>query len=44
MVLVALLGLLAVFSIISIVMGADETPRPTEPRDNPLLWAMLGRR
>ena len=44
MVLVAVLGLLAVFSIISIVMSAEGSSRPTEPLDNPLLWATLGRR
>ena len=45
MVLVAVLGLLAVFSIISIVMSPEhEAPRPTEALDNPYLWALLGRR
>ena len=45
MVLVAVLGLLAVFSIISIAMSAEhDAPRPTEPLDDPYLWAILGRR
>ena len=45
MVLVAVLGLLAVFSIISIAMSSEhESPRPTEPLDDPYLWAILGRR
>ena len=45
MVLVAVLGLLAVFSIISIVMSSEqEASRPTEPLDDPLLWVTLGRR
>jgi hypothetical protein len=45
MAIVAVLGLLAVFSIISIVMSGHEDPyRPTEPTDSPLLWATFGRR
>jgi len=45
MVLVAVLGLLAVFSIISIAMSPEhDAPRPTEALDNPYLWALLGRR
>ena len=44
MAIVAVLGLLAVFSIISIVMSGEEPPRPNEPLENPLLWSMLGRR
>ena len=44
MAIVAVLGLLAVFSIISIVMSAEDSSRPTEPVDNALLWATLGRR
>ena len=45
MVLVAAFVLLALFSIISIVMSAEERAHPTDgQRDNPLLWATLGRR
>ena len=44
MVIVVVFALLALFSIVSIVMSAGETERPTDPRDNPLLWATLGRR
>jgi len=43
MVLVSAFALLALFSIISIVMSAED-PARSEPRDNPLLWATLGRR
>jgi hypothetical protein len=44
MVIVVVFALLALFSIVSIVMSAGESDRPTDPRDNPLLWATLGRR
>ena len=44
MVIVALFALLALFSIVSIVMSAGDTERHEDPRDNPLLWATLGRR
>jgi hypothetical protein len=45
MAIVAVIGLLAVFSIISIVLSGKEDPsRPTEPLDNPFLWVTLGRR
>ena len=44
MVIVTVFALLALFSIISIVMSAGDADRPAEPRDNPLLWATLGRR
>src|SRR3954454_4410418 len=44
MAIVAVLGPLAVFSIISIVLSGEEPSRPNEPLDNPLLWSMLGRR
>ena len=44
MVIVAAFALLVLFSIISIVMSAGDTERSTDPRDNPLLWATLGRR
>ena len=40
----AVLGLLALFSIISIVMSAEDPARPSGPLDDPLLWAALGRR
>lgn len=43
MVLAAVFTLLALFSIISIVMSAED-PAHRDPRDNPLLWATLGRR
>jgi hypothetical protein len=44
MVLVVIFALLALFSIISIVMSAGESGRASDPRENPLLWATLGRR
>ncbi len=44
MVLVAVFTLLALFSIISIVMSAEEGGRQADPRDNPVLWATFGRR
>ena len=44
MIIAVVFGLLALFSIISIVMSAEDSSRPTEPLDNPLLWATLGRR
>jgi hypothetical protein len=37
-------SLLALFSIISIVMSAEDPGRSSDPRDNPVLWSMLGRR
>jgi hypothetical protein len=44
MVIVTVFALLALFSIVSIVMSAGDTDRMSDPRDNPLLWATLGRR
>ncbi|HEU0244490.1 MAG TPA: hypothetical protein VFQ75_11325 [Candidatus Limnocylindrales bacterium] len=44
MAIVVVFALLALFSIISIVMSAGESDRPSDPRENPLLWATLGRR
>ena len=43
MIIVALFGFLAVFSLISILLSAEDTERIADPRDNPLLWVMLGR-
>jgi hypothetical protein len=43
MVIVAVFALLALFSIIAIVTSAEEPGRQADPRDNPLLWAMLRR-
>jgi hypothetical protein len=36
--------LLALFSLISILMSADDPQRSNDPRDNPALWSALGRR
>jgi len=45
MVFAAVLGLLAVFSIISIVTSTErDASRPTDPMDDPFLWIALGRR
>ena len=44
MVIVAVFMLLALFSIISIVASAEEPRDYGTPQDNPVLWAMLGRR
>jgi len=45
MAVLAVIGLLAVFAIISIVMSAEEDPsRPSESPDTLILWATLGRR
>ena len=48
MVVIAVFALLVLFSIVSIVMSAGDTERSStdspENRENPLLWATLGRR
>jgi hypothetical protein len=44
MVVAAVFTLLALFSIVSIVMSAEDTGRSSDPRDNPLVWSALGRR
>ena len=43
MVIVAVIGLLALFSIISIVTSAGDQGTSTDPRDNPLLWTLARR-
>ena len=45
MVLVAAIVLLALFSIVSIVMSAEDRTHPNDfQSEDPLLWATLGRR
>ena len=44
MIIVTVFALLALFSIVSIVMSAGESDPGADPRENPLLWATLGRR
>jgi hypothetical protein len=44
MVIVAVFVLLALFSIVSIVMSADEPRDYRDPREDPILWATLGHR
>jgi hypothetical protein len=41
MVIVTVFALLALFSIISIVMSAEEPRLPSDPRNNPFYWATL---
>lgn len=43
MVLVTVFALLALFSIISIVMSAEDPQRSSDPRDDPLFWTTLVR-
>ncbi len=43
MVIVAVFALLALFSMISIVLSAEEPRGYNDPHDNPFLWAALGR-
>jgi hypothetical protein len=43
MVIVAVFGLLALFSMISIVLSAEEPRGYNDPHDNPFLWAALSR-
>lgn len=44
MVIVTIFALLALFSIISIVMSAEEPHEYRDPREDLPLWALLGRR
>jgi hypothetical protein len=44
MVVVTVFTLLALFSIISIVMSAEDSDRSSDPRENPFIWVALGRR
>jgi hypothetical protein len=44
MVLVAVFTLLVVFSLISIVMSAEEPGLRDNPREDPFFWAAFGRR
>ena len=44
MAIVAVFTLLAVVSIATLVMSADDQRDATDPRDNPLLWEMFGER
>ena len=38
------LGFLALFSLISIVLGYEDPRHFTDPRDDPLLWMRYGAR
>ncbi len=44
MVLVVGFGLLALFSIVTVLMSDEDPQARTDPRDNPMLWMALGRR
>lgn len=44
MVIVAVFALLALFSIVAVVLSAEDTREDRVIRENPLLWAYLGRR
>jgi hypothetical protein len=44
MIIVFVAALLALFSIVSIVMSAGEPKEFSDPRDNPAIWASVGRR
>jgi hypothetical protein len=44
MVFVTVFSLLALFSIITILVGSEDPGHSSEPRDNPLVWETLGRR
>jgi hypothetical protein len=41
--IVAVLVLLAVFSIVSIVLSSEDPQGTSNPRDNPLFWTTIGR-
>jgi hypothetical protein len=44
MALAAGLGLIAMFSLISILLGQADTRQSNDPRDDPFLWMFLARR
>ena len=44
MVIVAAFALLALFSIFSIILSAEDQDRLGDPRENPYFWSFLGRR
>lgn len=44
MVIVAVFAFLALFSIVAVVLSAEDTREYRDPRENPLLWATMGRR
>jgi hypothetical protein len=44
MAIVAVFALLALFSIISIVLSAEDSRTSYDPLDNPKLWLLVARR
>jgi hypothetical protein len=44
MILACVLGLLALFSFISILLGGDESEPQVDPRDSLPIWARFGMR
>ena len=43
MVVVTMFALLVLFSIVAVVLSAEDTREDRDPRDNPILWATFGR-
>jgi len=43
MLIVTAFALLALFSVVAIVVGAEDPREDRDPRDNPFLWTGLGR-
>ena len=41
MVVIAAVALLAVFSIVAIVLSAEDTREYRDPRENPVLWRLM---
>jgi hypothetical protein len=44
MVIATAFALLVLFSIVAVVLSAEDTRESRDPRDNPEVWASLGRR
>jgi hypothetical protein len=44
MVIVGVFALLALFSIVAIVLSAEDVREDRDPRENPMLWTTPGRR
>jgi hypothetical protein len=43
MTILVVIALIALFSIVSIMLGSEEPREYSDPRDNPLLWFEVGR-
>jgi len=44
MAIVSVFVLLALFSLVSILLGNEDSRGAADPRENPLLWSMIARR